>query len=69
VRVLRSDDLVITPTGRRALVRVVTEEGFVHLLYLDSSELGTVHERLLRRLRPGQEDPPPVRIDADGRVR
>lgn len=66
---IRADDPVITPTGRRALVRVVDLEGFAELLYLDNKELGIVHERLLRRLRRGQEDPPPVRIDAAGRVR
>ena len=66
---IRADDPVITPTGRRAMVRAVDVEGFAELIYLDSRELGVVHERLLKRLRRGQEDPPPARIDPEGRVR
>lgn len=66
---IRADDPVITPTGRRAMVRVIDVEGFAQLVYLDNRELGIVHERLLKRLRKGQEDPPPARVDAVGRVR
>lgn len=66
-RQIRADDVVITPTNRRAQVRAITEEGFAELLYLDTREVGTLHERLLVRLHRGQEDPKPVRIGADGR--
>lgn len=66
---IRSDDPVITPTGRRALVRSINSDGFAHLVYLDNGDLGLVQTRLLRPLRRGQEDPPPVRVDAVGKVR
>lgn len=66
---IRADDPVITPTGRRAMVRVVDVEGFAELVYLDNQEPGICHERLLKRLRRGQEDPSPVRVDAAGRAR
>lgn len=69
LRALRADDPVITPTGRRAVIRAITAEGFCQITYLDKpGEPGEVHERLLRRLRRGLADPDPVRIDANDQV-
>lgn len=67
-RVLQEGQQVVTPSGLRASVIRVDQEGFVDLRYVESKQLGTVHEKLLRPWRAGREAPPPVRCDELGKV-
>lgn len=57
------DDLVVTPSGRRALVRVIDLDGFCELRYLDDGQGVTLHRCYVRRLQKGRETPP-VRLEA-----
>lgn len=66
-RALEADDLVVTPTGRRAQILAKDAHGFCRLRYIGGEDSGTevvIHERLLARMRRGKEAPPPVRIAA-----
>jgi hypothetical protein len=59
-RLLDRDDLVVTPSGRYAVVEKRGEEG-IECRYTATGEPVTIAEKLLRRVEPGQV-PPPVRV-------
>lgn len=72
MRVLQPDDAVVTPSGKHAQVVVREDDGYCTIRYLDPNMRGpgaviTVHELLLRLIKPGREAPPPVRIGLNGR--
>lgn len=67
---IKTDDIVVTPSGKRAIVLRVNADGFAELRILALAEIEpliTLHWRLLRKMLLGREQPAPVRIDADGR--
>jgi hypothetical protein len=65
----KENDVVVTPSGRRAAVIAYEGDGaylvrYMDLPFTDEASLATINQRLLAKWQPGRAEPLPVRVIA-----